>query len=475
MFAASLLFLVVLIGVALDGGRLYLTHHRLQRVVDAAALSGLLLFGTHTDAEVTASARQMAEFNLARQGMAGVTVTPTLIRTPGGGDPPATRIILQVDAQVTQNTFLVGLLPGLRFATVQVQAEAERRPLMFSLVFDPSISMEYPIDALGRVRPAAKAFVNQFSEEIDYIALTAEQWLNSPLIRNMGFFTKAEIDGLIDSFALGTFVPTNLPSGITRGREEILQFSNPPENIFKAMLIFTDGVVNVMRTRFLSPRNPPGCGTIPLDSSREIAYWDMGPGFIHAIPLMVYTDNPSDGPSCASGWGCPDNVYDGKASDHSRSVEHCLVNFAHIDSRGVVRGENITDLYFTNPELREAIFNLCIVESDYAKNENIAVYTIASSIPQTEGASPYQNELNRVPEIGFDGSWDPAGAVRTYLLRRIANDPEANNDPQFPGLPINPGHPRGLFINELDGAELERAMENLALRIRLSHLIRLIR
>jgi len=84
--ALTLVVLLLLVGLAIDGGGLYAARRQMQNAADAGALAGAqeLCFGTPTVAQAQAKALQYAGANDAEAGLTSATVVPEAPPARGG-------------------------------------------------------------------------------------------------------------------------------------------------------------------------------------------------------------------------------------------------------------------------------------------------------------------------------------------------------------------------------------------------------
>ena len=502
LIALSIPVFLILMGLAIDSGYLYLMRSKLQRAVDAATISGIdLVSRGFTDSEVDAHATEMGIVNAELAGISQsqlnqfeVTVQTDL----------ATRITtVTADASFNADVILLRLIPGLVTKQVRAVAAAERIPVLISLVLDFSSSMSDECSPTGCARTklddlkdAAIAFINQFSskDQIALITFNEVATVNYDIKNLNKNDLEIEIRNIPPpSFSTGA---TNIPEGLELGREEIenviVTLGGGATNYAKALVLFTDGAPNVFRADFFNPKvvcaaSDPLCTFPPTNGSQYDYYlWTVGGAekfFPPGDPQKLYSPSPSCGPANLDGYFYITN--------------DCVANLGYHEYSHplTTHGTYITDSGAQVEEVLHQPYLFSIVESDYAKTgldnnattsaDNITVYTVGlgrepnSCPPATpcctsppffcgscdcfSPADPYQNV------------WDLGNVyVKTVFLRRIANDPavrrlndpEFTNDPGYLNLARNPNYPRGASLITPNADELRDVFLEIARRIK---------
>jgi hypothetical protein len=126
---------------------------------------------------------------------------------------------------------------------------------------------------------------------------------------------------------------------------------------------------------------------------------------------------------------------------------------AYYDSRLLFRtGSNLINRDNLSRIVRET-YDLSLIESDYAKADSTTIYTIGLGTQASEGSDPYQNV-------------DDSSNLKSYFMRRVANDPTSVSDPSFPGIPSSPAYPKGIYLQTPDPDHLLGLFETVALRLK---------
>ena len=405
---------LVIGGLTVDTANVFLKKSKLQRALDASAMAGILQYANGvTDLKgIEQNAIQLVRYNLHQMGIPDSQIKEASTRLVVDENHVATLYLI---GRIQFPTFFMRLIPGanLDFQTVAASATSRRYPAVISLVLDTSGSMAG--SKISSLKEAAKAFVDSFQEGIDQMALihfgdTAE------ILQPMALINKSHLNGLINGLVSGGW--TNIAEGTALGRIEIEKVRNSSASFqpIEAILIFTDGAPNVFRGVFTNGRIPPLARNYPRQSPQNCDEY-LKPGNQPTRVVDAYTSATKCSGTGSSG----------------ADIRNCFNSLRYLDSRGNVRaGSNLLSRMSRSEQLKET-YNLGILESDYAKKDNVTIYTIGLGSQASEGSDPYQSVT----------SFNP---IKSYLLRRIANDPKAGTDPAFPNLPNPVGHPRGLYL-----------------------------
>jgi Flp pilus assembly protein TadG len=234
--AVMLTFLLLLTGLALDGGRAYVVQAQLSKAVDGAALGAARMLNSgNPQAEATSIFN--ANFPLGFMGTTSVMSPPGFELT---NDEPNGRNIVRVWANATLPTTFMQL-GSIYNVTVSAEGEATRRMVDLSLVLDVSgsIGWRWPY-----VRDASEAFVRAFSETQDRVALVT--YSNGGRVWDRMRDTRG-----FDKASVLNNIPTNLPGGSTamveglyRGWDELRAVPRDNQSSLRVIVLFTDGASN---------------------------------------------------------------------------------------------------------------------------------------------------------------------------------------------------------------------------------------
>ena len=129
----SLIGMIAVIGLAIDGGNLYQQRRLMQNAADASSLAGAEILGgtTPTDATVMAAVRTYAGYNYVANPATDLIVSYTdqygnVIQpiTTSATAPPSNAVGVQVTAQRTVASFFLGIL-GIHFYTAAATSAAD--------------------------------------------------------------------------------------------------------------------------------------------------------------------------------------------------------------------------------------------------------------------------------------------------------------------------------------------------------------
>jgi Mg-chelatase subunit ChlD len=224
MVAISLVAILGIGGLALDGARAYVTRAQLSRAVDAAALAGAasLRLGQST-------ARQRIESLAAANG-----VDPAQLNIAFGVNAQGENTVSVSANEIMPTTFMRVL--GQTQVDVGSIAEATVPPLDIVLVLDQSGSLK-AMNAWDDLQNAARGFVDHFDNNIDQMGLVSFQLRATDRFMLSQPFTgqvKAAINGITSDG------DTNTGEGLRRALNQ-LQTGPVRERSVRVVVFFTDG------------------------------------------------------------------------------------------------------------------------------------------------------------------------------------------------------------------------------------------
>ncbi len=268
MTAFSMLMLVPIVGLALDGGLAYLVKTRLSAAADSAALAAARgLSGGSTVSLAQAQATALATTFFNGNFPAGYLNTDTAVRsintvftlgtgTSGNGIPNGV-LQVQVTASVRSSTYFMKWL-GYSDLPVNVTGTATRRQLVMTLVLDKSASMGSRTTAVGNTS------VGIGTTSCDAMVYSSIQFL--------GYFSPYDYIGVLpfDYTAYATYPPTtnyaaaggaaqqianincgnntNTTAALNLAMTQITNVNLPLAN--NVIVLFTDGVPNGVNATF---------------------------------------------------------------------------------------------------------------------------------------------------------------------------------------------------------------------------------
>ncbi len=422
------LALLIIGGVSVDSAHVFLSKSKAQRAVDASAMAGITQYenGITDPVQIKAGAEKMARFNLNRSNIKDSEIE--ILSASLNVD--ANRVArLTVNGTIKSPTFFMRMIPGpaLDTVTIRVKSTSKRNPAVISLILDTSGSMDG--SKIQALKNAANAFVDSFENGLDSMAIVGFSY-RANLLSQMAPVNKTALHNIINSVSADGW--TNISEACSMGRKQIENTNNP--DAVKAILLFTDGAPNAYRAYFLNGKNPltKNYPTVNPQYYDYIIYANESPRRV-IVPSNLSV-------KCSAG---------------SSSLSNCFNNFGYKDSKMNTRVSSATiSLNNSNTAISKESFHLGIIETDYAKGEAITMYTVGLGTQATQGADVYQDVLDDQK-------------IKSYFLRRVANDPAGKNDPVFPNLPNNPAHPAGIYFQTPNPADLVGMFQTVAKRIKL--------
>ncbi|HQH25786.1 MAG TPA: vWA domain-containing protein [Oligoflexia bacterium] len=510
LFAAVIMCLLTMAGLALDSGNLYSTHLALQAAADAGALAGagIKAGSKHSTNPVFTAAvaaksvnvvEDVVKANLQIRGISNYTFTePT---TWNAGDNTMT---VAVSSNV--NLYLMGAVPGIgaNFRMVTAKATANVDPANVALILDTSGSMACPNEPatgspcdcepncpqnasskIGALKAAVTDFLDFFDptrDSLSLIAVGTGAEVLVPFKYKGGGFDRGKFD--LQLAGLTAQGGTNPSDGFLRA------YLNAKDNLIKgklAYVYFSDGAPTAGRFWFrsaitqhkvrsesfarydylnwgITDKNAAGdtvalantfYGTPTEDSSQQY-YWR---------PRLLARTDPAVPPARAI-WPSA-NVENPKAH---LQTDLAAWGFTVYLPDGQTRKLGDPDLWNGNvfdwskwgglDHLR-MYADASLVLSDFVRQHDGIVYTIGYGLAAPRSMDPYQNPGN--PTYRKD-----------YLLTRASADPcglmEFN--PNFPGHPtlveiLKNAADSGGYYPTADLEKLESIFERIATKIKL--------
>ncbi|MDD5216979.1 MAG: VWA domain-containing protein [Candidatus Omnitrophica bacterium] len=425
--------LLIVGGLTVDTANAFLVKAKLRRALDASAIAGIIRFsnGETDTTDIENDSGQLIHYNLHQMGIPDSQITDATAEFTIDENHVGT---LSLSASLRVPTLFMCLIPnaGLEFINVSASSTSRRFPAVISLVLDTSGSMAgTKIQAL---KNAAKTFVDSFQENIDQIAII-QFGSTAAVLQPMALVNKNALHAIIDDLSSEGW--TNISNAIALGRIEIESADNPNATFdpVKAMLIFTDGAPNVFRGIFTNGRVPPLVRNFPQPTPTSCAEY-LNAGNTPTLVIDAYTDTTR----CSGTYSSAD-------------IRNCFNSLLYLDSRLNQRvNSGAISRTIRSEQLKES-YNLAIVETDYAKTDGVLIYTIGLGSQATEGSDPYQSVTNFNP-------------IKSYFLRRLANDARTDPDPDFPNLPNPANHPRGIYLQTPDPEDLEQLFRMVSTKLK---------
>lgn len=238
--ALMLVFVIPVVGLAIDAAILYSIKAKLQTAVDAGAIAaartlnkGLTLGEQAGNAQAKATAYFFANFPEGEFGATNVTVP-----TPDVSESGYRRRTVSVTGHVMAPTYFMRLF-GYTKTKVQATGTATRRDVNIIMVMDRSGSMQNT-GSCEPMKTAAKDFVSLFANGRDRIGLiTYSTSYYQAFPHTMDFLSgSTTINSVIDS--INCTGGTNSPTAISEAYNHLFTIDEP--GVLNIILFFTDGL-----------------------------------------------------------------------------------------------------------------------------------------------------------------------------------------------------------------------------------------
>jgi Mg-chelatase subunit ChlD len=238
--AMFLTFLLLMTGLAVDGGRAYVVKAQLTKAVDGAALSAArhLNSGTPRSEAEKIFRANFPDGYLGVSSVTNPTTEASFFELDTIEDTGVNVVTVRATA-VVPTTFM--RLANFTEMTVTSTGEARRRMVDLSLILDVSGSIG---SKWAAVRDAAREFINAFDENADRMALiTYGNGANVivPMQASRGF-NKAGMIAAVPNTLPGGWTP--MGEGLYRGWDEVRSVANGSQSGLRVIVLFTDGSAN---------------------------------------------------------------------------------------------------------------------------------------------------------------------------------------------------------------------------------------
>ena len=246
--------LILIVGIAIDGGIGMAVKAKLHSAVDAATIAGGRVIGeggsdTERINKATEAARKFFYANFPEGYLRATPAAPNVIVEQVIEDDGTWhgKWRVEVTGEATVPTFFLRIAGNKTF-TASALAETLRRDLDMALVVDVSDSLS-PVD--NDVKDAVEAFVDEFNKESDRLALISFATgavVNEPIRQVERGFDKSEIIDDINSLNFDGY--TNFGEGFWNGLDQLNSVNPANRSSLRALVFFTDGSPNTFASTF---------------------------------------------------------------------------------------------------------------------------------------------------------------------------------------------------------------------------------
>jgi Flp pilus assembly protein TadG len=463
MTVLTMMISLPLVGLAFDVGILYMIRGKLYQSVDAAALAGARALGTGPDGptqRVNAQTEATKYFNANYPSRFWGTISVNFT-TPAVDDTtvPNYRTVT-ITASVVAPLYFLRML-GQNTATVAATSQAGRRDALVMLVLDRSYSMLNTFQgttACAIMKTDAAQFVSNFAEGRDMVGL---------VIFGSSAFTYAPTTSFGVPDASGNTVASLINQIVCNGNTNMaeamhqayaqIQTVNATSRA-NVIVLMTDGRPNGFTGNY-SAYKKGACNAATLRG--VYAQWAGGPlSSGTTAGLMV--------------WQAPTAAYNADAvtpDANSNCAMYSNLTNGNQDLKQMtptdIYGNSTTGPYSTNNpnspynSTTVNLNNITIPEWVEAAGSN-AVDNQGTTIRSNATLKP------AIYAIALEGN-APTDPPDTLLLRKLANDPSMQNDPDSTTRTMwagqNPGQTAGFFVDAPDAGELCAAFNQIATQI----------
>lgn len=449
---------IPLVGLAIDGTRLYIVQAKLSAAVDGAALGAGRLLGTTANTSEIAGEFLNANFPGGSWGTQNLTPTITAQNQLGTN-------IISVSATV-QAPLLFMRIFGQPYSTVASSAVATRRNTRVELVLDQSGSMSTTI---GAMLAGAKQFTGMFTPGTDELGLvafsgsaivaypTTRPWDPSPISTTQfgpdaSFATSATSGPMFNELNLMTAGGgTNTPEALSLAYIELQKAhyhaiaSTGVDQYLNSMVLFTDGMPTALSA---SPNDPAHNALKPYGSTggRSPCTYNAnggvtpGPGttmagFIYEDHTGLYLLASTDTTRNLSTW-LSDPGYSYSSSRHQSTPAAAMAGCTGFGNTGnwSVASDMAQipsqDLYgnATSPGYKSVTLTGSAVTSTTQWDNGIwnATDNVGRTIRTLGGMGSLPAPTGMLPVTIFTIGYTGNGGIDAVLLKRLANSQDSN-------------------------------------------------
>lgn len=441
--AMTLVFVVPMVGLAIDAGILYTVKGKLQMAVDAASLAAARALSRGNDdatqqANATAVAQEYVLLNFPT-GYFNVS-SPTFgsgASTVSIDETVANQRSVTVTAFVTAPLYFLRWL-GSTNTTVSATATATRRDVNVVIVMDRSGSLATS-GSCTPLKGAATSFVNKFANGRDNMSLVtfaSSSRADFPIANNFQTASPSVPTILGELTCNGG---TGSAMGLYNGYQQLVALNEP--NALNVVLFFTDGqptgvtvTVGIKGSSTCSSHTAK-TGVLTVGGSSPWGMMDPHAGaqpLASDLPLLNTPAGVSNGCAYASSW-----------YSNATSVGNDITNIPTTD----IYGNNMVSGY-------QAV----TTSGGYMVLNGTNIVNSAYNAADSQGLKIRQSTIIpnvRVFSIGLGNA--PGDPVPADFLERIANDPRASN--------YDNNYPAGTYVYAPTSADISDAFASVASEI----------
>jgi Flp pilus assembly protein TadG len=471
----ALLFLLPLVGLAIDASLAFVVKARLSSACDAASLAAarsLTVGLSLPEQEASARARALAFFDANFPN--GYFTTRNRTRTAAVAETGFRTRTVTVTASVDAPVYFMGMF-GYRYMTVRAEGRASRRDINLILVLDRSSSMQAS-GSCAPMKTAARQFITMFANGRDRLGLIvfgASSILAFPPAQNFRTASPS-MDTLIGQ--ISCFGNTNMAQALSEAYVRLGIVNEP--GALNIIVFFTDGLANGITAQFpvkmltdtrygyghspytstgstysMAPstcqdsalRTYPTAGWAPAAKTGVLAQWSgfastgSTAGLINPTqPLMSTTTEPAiaDRAGCTFGSGTTD-------------LDHVRRDIAYIPNTDAF-GNNARCCYQTPQTFTSGAY------SGFMRPDRPSSVGIASANAVDSAAQRMRNDAQLTPVIYAIGLGNPATGEQPdeVLMRRMSNDPTS---PIYDNTKME-----GLYVFATNNTQLSMAFYRIA-------------
>lgn len=495
---ASLVFLIPLVGLAVDAGFLYVVKARMQASVDGASLAAAraLNLGQTTAAQEDSAKQNAVNWFYANYPAGNwmsrntqMTTSDSYVRVYDDAVNPNLRHV-DVTASSQIPTFFMKYL-GVDATSVTAVGHASRRDVNAMLVLDRSGSMGGSCSSLIS---AAKTFTGQFSagrDKIGALSFADNIYLHSTPTSNfqstLGYINSyGSAAGELDTIACAGGTAT--PQAIMVAYNELYKLNQP--GALNVIVVETDGRPNTITVNFWDGSsagiaNTSGCldknnktksagGFTTLASLREwTPGYNMnsgGTGYQANVPAGLVggiggTDTGSTAFLLFNSWTYSKaNTYNETANQYptSTATSGCAMSSNH-NSRADLAWLPTSDVYGNN--LLNASYNSVTTSSGKISPINMTQIRAAAFNGMDSAGTRIRTNAT-VPAYVFTVGF--TSAVDDTILQRVANDPDwigTTSCVASGKCVVNTSQPQGTYVFAATTADLVPAFLSLSSQI----------